>query len=67
MYKKYKIPVNSSIIQLVTFQDKTMRSSISSVIIVPVLSMAKPLPIVIFGLKTKLTSVRYVYVTGQNL
>ena len=67
MYKKYKIPVNNSIIQLATFQDKTMRSSISSVIIVPVLSMAKPLPIVIFGLKTKLTSVRHVYVTGQNL
>ena len=67
MYKKYKIPVNNSIIQLVTFQDKTMRSSISSVIIVPVLSMAKPLPIVIFGLKTKLTSVRHVYATGQNL
>ena len=67
MYKKYKIPVNNSIIQLVTFQDKTMRSSISSVIIVPLLSRAKPLPIVIFGLKTKLTSVRHVYVTGQNL
>ena len=67
MYKKYKIPVNNSIIQLVTFQDKTMRSSISSVIIVPVLSMAKPLPILIFGLKTKLTSARHVYVTGQNL
>ena len=65
MYRKYKIPVNNSIIQLVTFQDKTMRSSISSVIIVPVLSMAKP--IVIFGLKTKLTSVKHVYVTGQNL
>ena len=44
-----------------------MRSSISSVIIVPVLSMAKPLPSVIFGLKTKLTGVMYVYVTGQNL
>ena len=67
MYNKYKIPVNNSIIQLVTFQDKTMRSSISSVIIVPVLSMAKPLPILIFGLKTKLTSARHVYVTGQNL
>ena len=67
MYKKYKIPVNNSIIQLVTFQDKTMRSSISSVITVPVLSMANPLPTVIFGLKTKLTSVRHVYVTGQNL
>lgn len=41
--------------------------NIVSVIIVPVLSMAKSLPIVIFGLKTKLTSVRHVYVTGQNL
>ena len=66
MYKKYKKTVNNSIILLVTFQDKTMRSSVSSVIIVPVLSMAKPLPTVIFGLKTKLTSVRHVYVTGQN-
>jgi len=66
MYKKYKKTVNNSIILLVTFQDKTMRSSVSSVIIVPVLSMAKPLPTVIFGLKTKLTSVRHVYVTGPN-
>ena len=69
MYKKYKINTSQQQHYPVSYISRQNNEVINIVsgIIVAVLPMAKPLPIVIFGLKTKLTSVRHVYVTGQNL